>query len=323
MIEVSAGIRVKGMKLWLDARRRKQVSFISHAHADHIRSHGEIIASERTVRFLRHRGIRGTITPLPFHQPMAVEGGRITLFPSGHILGAAQIVIDTESGEKVVYTGDLRVVGGETAERVQIKKCDILIIEATYGDPRYVFPDRDEVIAQLISFVEGCFDSGLTPLLFAYPLGKSQEAMKILFRRGYIPLVHPSIAEIATLYEDLGVDLGGYMTFWPGEKCLPGSVLIFPPGARGEAAAVTKKRTAVLTGWALDKDTKYRLGVDEAIPLSDHADYTELVGYILASQPKKVYTTHGCPKLASILRSRGIEALHLEGAFVKGGGEHF
>jgi len=315
VIEVNDGIRVKGMKLWLDARRKKHVSFVSHAHTDHIRSHDEIITSEKTVRFIRHRGIKGKITSLPYHQPMDLEGGRITIFPSGHILGAAQIMIDTDEGKKVVYTGDLRVVGGETAERIEIKRCDILIIEATYGDPRYVFPEKEEVVAHIVTFVEGCIGREFVPLFFAYPLGKAQEVIKILFDRGYIPLVHPRIAQIATLYEELGMDLGGYMTFLTGEKCPPGSVLIFPPSARNEAAAIPKKKTAMLTGWAMDSDAKYRFGVDEAIPLSDHADYTELVGYIMVAQPEKVYTTHGSPKFASILRKRGVEALHLKESF--------
>lgn len=320
MIEVNNGIRVTGMDLWLDATRKKQLSFISHAHSDHIRSHEEIVASESTARLLEHRGITGKITSLPFHTPLDVVGGRITLFPSGHILGSAQIMIETQEGITIVYTGDLKILKGETAERVEIRQCDILIIESTYGDPFYVFPEREEIISQLISFVRDSIDEHCIPVIFAYSLGKAQEVMKILCNNDFIPVVHSSIAAISAVYEDLGVAIGRYRTFHPGGACQPGSVMIFPPGAKMELEPIQKK-TAMITGWALDRDARYRFGVDEAIPLSDHADYAELVGYILVAKPQKVYTTHGSPKLASILRSRGIDAQHLEGAFVKGGWE--
>ena len=321
MIEVNDGIRVKDMDLWLDAARKKKLSFISHAHSDHIRNHEEIITSENTARLLLNRGIKGSIIALPFHQPMDVAGGRVTLFPSGHILGSAQIMIETKGGINIVYTGDLKVLKGETAERVEIRQCDILIIESTYGDPFYVFPEREEVISQLISFVQDSIREKCLPVIFAYPLGKAQEVTRILLNHDYTPLVHPYISAISAVYEDLGVDLSGYKTFHAERQCQPGSVLIFPRGARGELDHVEKKKTAMVTGWALDRDARYRFGVDTTIPLSDHADYAELVGYIMVARPQKVYTTHGSPKLASILSSRGIDAKHLEGAFVKGGWE--
>ncbi len=37
---------------------------------------------------------------------------------------------------------------------------------------------------------------------------------------------------------------------------------------------------AVLTGWAMDGSAKHRLGVDEAFPLSDHADYNDLIRHV-------------------------------------------
>jgi len=313
VIEIDGGIKLKGMNLWLDATRKKDFAFISHAHTDHARSHSTIIASERTCAFLRQRKIRGKIISLPFDHPMEIERGSVTLFPSGHILGAAQIMIETDGGEKCVYTGDLKVTKGETAERIEVRQCDVLIIEATFGDPHFIFPDREQVIAQLIRFVEGCLGSNLTPVLFAYSLGKAQEVMRVLSSRGYTPVIHPRIAHIAALYEKLGVNLGGYTTWRLGVEDLPqDSVVILPTGARTEAAAIRQKRTAILTGWALDPRLKYRYGVDEAIPLSDHADYRQLVEYVIAAQPRKVYTVHGSPKLAPILQQKGIEARHLE-----------
>jgi len=313
VIEKNSGLRVTGVNLWLDATRKKDLAFISHAHTDHIHSHRAIIASERTCVFLRHRNIKGRLIPLPFQHPLEVDGGRVTLHPSGHILGASQIMIETRKGSRVVYTGDLRLATGVSAEPAEILKCDILVIEATYGDPRYVFPGRHEVIAAMISFMQQSRVMGRVPVFFAYPLGKAQEAMAILAAHGYVPCVHPRIAAIAGLYEELGVPVGPYEIWNGGSTPEPKHVIILPTGARTEAASISNKRTAALTGWAVDNRMRYRYGADEVIPLSDHADFSELLAYVTMSGAKRVYTVHGSEKLAAVLRTRGIEACHLDG----------
>ena len=63
-----------------------------------------------------------------------------------------------------------------------------------------------------------------------------------------------------------------------------------------------------MTGWALVKGATYRYGVDHALPLSDHADFDELLELVDIVRPKKVYTHHGDPEFAELLKSRGIDA---------------
>jgi DNA ligase-1 len=65
----------------------------------------------------------------------------------------------------------------------------------------------------------------------------------------------------------------------------------------------------VLTGWALDAGATYRYQCDAAFPLTDHADYPDLLRYVELVQPKRVLTLHGfAAEFASDLRERGIEA---------------
>ena len=45
--------------------------------------------------------------------------------------------------------------------------------------------------------------------------------------------------------------------------------------------------TFAVTGWAMDAGVKHRLGVDHAVPLSDHADYDELFEAIEREQAKR------------------------------------
>jgi putative mRNA 3-end processing factor len=71
-----------------------------------------------------------------------------------------------------------------------------------------------------------------------------------------------------------------------------------------------RRRTAVLTGWALDGagGAGFR-GADAAFPLSDHADFPSLLAYARATGAAKVYTVHGrADAFAAALRREGIRA---------------
>src|SRR5207249_4909472 len=91
-----------------------------------------------------------------------------------------------------------------------------------------------------------------------------------------------------------------------------GHVIVAPPQTAAVLRETLDCRTALLSGWALDKSAKYRFGVDEAFPLSDHADYDELLQCVEQVQPRVVNTVHGhTADFAADLRRRGIEAWSL------------
>jgi DNA ligase-1 len=72
---------------------------------------------------------------------------------------------------------------------------------------------------------------------------------------------------------------------------------------------IPRKRVALISGWAVDPHAVYRYQVDAAFPLSDHADYDDLLRYVELVQPRRVLTLHGfAAAFASDLRARGLEA---------------
>ena len=72
------------------------------------------------------------------------------------------------------------------------------------------------------------------------------------------------------------------------------------------------KRTCLLTGWALHPGAwNIYKDVDLVLPLSDHADFDELVRMATESGAHKIYTVHGTPKFAEHLRALGSDAEHL------------
>jgi len=180
-------------------------------------------------------------------------------------------------------------------------------MECTYGQPKYLFPPREEVHAHIVHFVEDCLNDGIVPVLYAYRLGKAQEAMKLLGNRNIPVAVSKSVYDTAKLYEQAGVTFGQYDLFAGGE--LHNTVLIGPWNIKrqGLLDGITKKRTAALTGWALN-GASFRFGSDCAFPLSDHADFHGLIEYVRRAEPKKVYTLHGPRSFSKHVRAAGFDA---------------
>src|SRR5262249_23000160 len=88
-------------------------------------------------------------------------------------------------------------------------------------------------------------------------------------------------------------------------------VLIYPPSANHSQMLerIARKRVALISGWAIDPNAVYRYQVDTAFPLSDHADYNELLRYVDLVQPHRVLTLHGfAASFARDLRERGVDA---------------
>ena len=71
--------------------------------------------------------------------------------------------------------------------------------------------------------------------------------------------------------------------------------------------------TIGFSGWAVNKRYKYMMGLDYALPMSDHCDFSELLTVVKRCQPKKIYTFHGfATEFATTLNTMGFEAYALE-----------
>ncbi len=310
-IEYEGGIHIKGTDLWLDANKKKDFCFISHAHIDHAARHNKILATPKTAKLYQHRLGETESKILEFNKPAKIRGAKVELFPSGHILGSSQILVE-KGGVRLVYTGDFKLRRCLTAEKIEIKKCDILIMESTFGLPHYIFPPRKKVVEKLVSFVKGSLSKKQTPVILAYSLGKAQEAMKILGNFGFKLSVHSSILKLASIYQQFGVKFKNCYRYYSGD--LKGKVLLAPPWLKNSRMIenIPNKKTAMLTGWALDRDAKESYGTDDVIPLSDHADFSELIEYVKKASPQKIYTLHGFPEFVSHLKALGYDAERLK-----------
>jgi len=310
------GIFLPRLNLWLDPHEPKVGSeqvFVSHAHSDHTGAHREVILSEATARFMQARiGGERLEHRLNFHEPREFGEGenryRITLLPAGHIFGSAMSLIEADGGS-LLYTGDFKLRRGLSAEPCEPCQADTLIMETTYGQPKYEFPPTAEVMQGIVRFCQQAIDNDETPVLFGYSLGKSQEILSGLAGAGLPIMLHAQVHKLTKIYEQLG------HTFSPYEKLDPatarGKVLVCPPNSNRSALLrqVGPLRTAVLTGWAIDPGCRYQSQSDAAFPLSDHADFPDLIEFVKRVAPRRVYTLHGfAADFAQTLRDLGFEA---------------
>jgi DNA ligase 1 len=339
LVEFRAGVWLPQIEWWLDAHFPQKRAFISHAHSDHIAPHAEILCSVGTSRLLQARmpalsGVEGPALSgvegpaqrgikasdqwrtqrvehvLPFCQAeqLTADCG-IELHPAGHIYGSAMSLLTHEAHGTLLYTGDFKLRRGRSSEECATPRADVLIMETTFGRPHYAFPPTADVLRDITAFCHSCLDDGETPVLFGYSLGKSQELLCGLAEAKLPVMLHEQPLRLTRIYEDLGIAFPAYRAFNASE--LAGHVVICPPQVTNSSflRKIPRRRTAMITGWAMDPGAIYRYQCDAAFPLSDHADFPDLLRFVDMVQPKRVLTLHGfAHDFAVTLRERGIEA---------------
>jgi Cft2 family RNA processing exonuclease len=307
----NAGLFLTLAQLAVDVRRRQPRCFVSHAHSDHIARHELAFATPATACLYRHRlGAHHRVREMPYRVPLEFGGLRLTALPAGHCLGSAMLLAEN-CDRSLLYTGDFKLGESATSEPAELPHADILIMECTFGRPHYRLPPRDEVISHLMELVLTALADGKTPVIHAYPLGKSQEVTKLLTGRGVPVLQHPVIYEISRVYQKCGVDLGDCAMF-DGQPPGGHAVVTLPRGSRDfRLSGLDRTVSIAATGWAADATAKFRLGVDHALPLSDHADFNQLVETVRRVEPREVYCTHGPAEFADHLRGLGFNAYPL------------
>jgi DNA ligase-1 len=188
-VRYERGVYLPRQDLWLDPWDAKPFAFVSHAHSDHIAPHEEIIVSERTARLMQARmpGERNEHV-LAFGERRAIRDVDVMLLPAGHIFGSAQIHVQSDEGS-LLYTGDFKLRHGRSAEPAEWAHADTLIMETTFGLPRYRFPPSEQVIEQILAFCREALESGATPVLLGYSLGKAQEILCSLSGAGLTPML--------------------------------------------------------------------------------------------------------------------------------------
>jgi len=262
---------------------RGDISFLSHAHSDHasgLKKQTRLIASEETIDLANFDQSRNT-------KP---ETGNWELLDAGHILGSRQLAIDAD-GERVVYTGDISLKPNIFGWKADLPSCDRLIVEATYGDPAYRFPSLDSVRDQISAWIKANDSKNI--IIGCYELGKAQQVVRILNEGAIAPIVTEKTERFCSIYEKHGVKLDRIVIgSEEAEEAMSRPFVALVPMHRAKryfahrlAQAFERETLCIVaTGWALH----YRFDADAAFPLSDHADFDDLVYFVGQTGAKKV-----------------------------------
>ena len=304
------GVQLAGSVVWCDATRARDLNFVSHAHLGARGAHHKVLATGRTMALIGAAGGApvGEVLTTPFGRPFSLGPLRLELFPSGHVPGAASLLLVEPSGRRIAYAGDVNPVAslGESAE---VRGADVLVLEAPLAPVAGRLPPRAETLAALVELVKRALADGRQPVVLAPALGTSEEAMVALAQAGVPLRVHPRVHAFAATLAAAGIAVPAAARF--SSRMGRGEVLIGPPDGLGAAriARLERPLTIALTGLALGAGAAADLGVDHALPLADHADLDALVTYVRHSEAREVWLTAGhCPALVAALAALDVTA---------------
>jgi len=270
-------------------------AFVTHAHADHAAAfkNPEIVkyATEPTYRLLETLGWRNLQNWKPISVGDVVKMGdlEVRVHNAGHVLGSVLFEVWTPGGT-VLYTGDFSLGNSYTMESAPAVGCDLLVIETTFGAPMFKFPKRKDVAMDMVRWaVMEAIPAGRVPTFRTDSIGNAQEVISIFNSLTNVPVVTvKSATKVSDVYRAYGYDLDYVDAASPeGQELIEGGkcTLIAPKGAK---LKYDNLDIALVSGWAVIMKRRSR-----AFPLSDHADFRELISFIRRCRPKRVLTFHG------------------------------
>ncbi|MHA1366977.1 MAG: hypothetical protein ACTSP5_11275, partial [Candidatus Heimdallarchaeota archaeon] len=282
-------------------------AIVTHAHSDHFAVMNSITSTYSTQEtidlFLSQKKKKpdAKLVPVNFNEKIAFQNGLskadVRLVPSGHILGSASVIIESED-DKLLFSSDIGGKGQLTVKD-QLSKIDAntLIIEATFGSPDIIFPSREETSMEIIKWSADVIKQKMNVIFNAGRIGSAQELIKLFNNMTNLRVVtHAEVTALSEIYQKYGVKLDfvdskseeGKEILKDGE-----AVIIQPRGKKIIPYHLTEHiqcKNAIVTGMASRFQYK---NFDASFPLSSHANYLEIIEYISAVNPEKVYTIYG------------------------------
>jgi putative mRNA 3-end processing factor len=278
----------------------KPIRVVTHAHSDHMLGLKESLTNCETVLMTPAtkdlidalKGplflMRKNVKTLKYGEPFQYGDEKLTFYFADHILGAAQVLVEDADGTRILYTGDFRL------RDTPIIESDILVIEATYGNPSHVRPFEKTIENTLVSLVEQGLKDGPVYLFTYY--GKIQETMQILHRAGIkAPFIVPEkVFHVSKICEKHEMKLGRRLLISSDENAKAIMQREEPYLAfyhMGSRRYVGKDAFRIfVSGWEFKAPYRQISEKEYILSLSDHSDFEGLLSYVKGSRPKLVIT---------------------------------
>jgi putative mRNA 3-end processing factor len=299
---------------YIDAWKPVERNVISHAHSDHARrgSRRYLTASDGVAVLKRRLGADIAVDAIEYGEPIQMNGVALSLHPAGHLLGSAQVRVESH-GQIWVFTGDYKTQADPTCRPFELVQCHTLITECTFGLPIFRWKPAGEIAGDINSWWRQNADNGRTSILLGYSLGKAQRVLSMLDASIGPILLHGAVHAMTETYREQGIALPPAL-YANGEnaKTYKGrAIVIAPPGAEGGPwiRKFHPESVAVASGWMQIRGHRRRQAVDRGFVLSDHVDWPGLQSVIAESGAGHVIATHGYTgPLVRYLRENGKSA---------------
>ena len=293
-----AGLFCEPGGFYIDPARPVDRAVITHGHADHARpGNAHVLATPETLSIMQVRyGDRagGSLQPIEPGEIISINGVDVSVAPAGHILGAAQVILDWK-GYRAVVSGDYKRATDPTCAAFEPVKCDLFVTEATFGLPVFRHEDAGDEARRLVASLAV---SGRTHLLGVYGLGKCQRMISLVRAAGYDrPIyLHGALQGLCDYYVSQGIDLGDLRPVaGVAKEELDGELVLCPPSAIADrwSRRLGDPVTAFASGWMRVRARARQRGAELPLVVSDHADWPELIDTIRDVEAGEIWVTHG------------------------------
>lgn len=282
---------------YIDPWKPVDRALITHGHADHARSgHLRYLSTATAAPVLYHRLGDISLETIPYGETRQINQARVSFHPAGHVPGSAQIRVEV-AGEIWVVSGDYKTSPDGLSEPFEPVPCHSFITESTFGLPVFRWPDQGVIARDINDWWKACEDTGTTPVLGAYSLGKAQRILSLLDPSIGPILTHSAIEITTRILRDQGFSLPDTIQVQAETKKSehPGALVLAPPAALGSdwARRFGPVSTGFASGWMQMRGVRRRRSVDRGFVISDHADWPGLNSAIKDTGAENIYTTHG------------------------------
>jgi hypothetical protein len=154
------GVHLTSTPIWCDARRRRDVCFVSAADRIGRAGHGQLIGTAETIAMLG--GASAGDLAVPLRKPFTLGTLRLELIASGRGFGAASLQVDLGT-RRVLYAGPVRT--SDVVQPAEVRACDALVVAAPIGEARHRLPARGDAAARVAEWAREKLAHGLTPHL--------------------------------------------------------------------------------------------------------------------------------------------------------------
>jgi hypothetical protein len=147
------GVHLSGTPIWCDARRRRDVCFVSAADRVGRAGHGQLIATPPTLALLG--ATRGGHLGVPLHQRFTLGTLRLELIASGRGPGGAALYVDM-AGRTALYAGEVRAASAD------VRTADAVVVSAPHEREA---PPLADLVARTREACEAQLARGVRPVL--------------------------------------------------------------------------------------------------------------------------------------------------------------